>query len=158
MVEMPKKSLYWKDPDRYRKAAREYGTANTDRKNRWGAAWLLNNPRRYLYIKAKTRAKAAGILFGITVDDIVIPDLCPVLGIRLEGGLGKGVPASPASPSVDRIIPELGYVPGNVRVISMRANVLKRDATAAELEAIAAYIRRETAPVPPHFGLLSLVA
>ena len=47
-----------------------------------------------------------------------------------------------ASPSVDRIRGELGYVRGNICVISWRANKLKADATAEELEAIAAYIRK----------------
>lgn len=32
------------------------------------------------------------------------------------------------------IIPELGYVPGNIRVISTQANRMKWDSTAEELE------------------------
>ena len=38
----------------------------------------------------------------------------------------------PDSPSLDRIVPELGYVKGNIRVISNRANHLKSDATLEE--------------------------
>ena len=33
-----------------------------------------------------------------------------------------------------------GYVPGNIAVISMRANMIKNNATLAELKAIVAYI------------------
>lgn len=51
----------------------------------------------------------------------MIPETCPVLGIPLTIG-GK---RSPSSPSLDRIDPALGYVPGNIRVISDRANRLK---------------------------------
>ena len=40
---------------------------------------------------------------------------------------------------MDRYINEFGYVPGNVFVISQRANRIKSDATANELVAIAAY-------------------
>ena len=41
-----------------------------------------------------------------------------------------------SSPSLDRIIPSLGYVKGNIRVISFRANTLKNNATLSELELI----------------------
>jgi hypothetical protein len=68
----------------------------------------------------------------ITIHDIVIPEFCPLLGIRLEPGKGTGG-AKAASPSLDKIRPELGYVPGNVWVISHRANVIKSDATLSEL-------------------------
>lgn len=45
-----------------------------------------------------------------------------------------------ASPSIDRIVPELGYVPGNIAIISWRANDLKKDATADEMRRIADWI------------------
>lgn len=44
--------------------------------------------------------------------------------------------------SVDRIIPELGYVRGNVAIICWRCNNLKRDATADELQAVVNWMRR----------------
>jgi hypothetical protein len=37
------------------------------------------------------------------------------------------------SPSLDRIDPSRGYIPGNVQVISNRANLLKRDGTLREI-------------------------
>jgi hypothetical protein len=45
------------------------------------------------------------------------------------------------SPSLDKIIPSLGYVRGNVQVISQRANSIKRDATLAELELLVQNMR-----------------
>lgn len=39
----------------------------------------------------------------------------------------------------------MGYVPGNVAVISWRANNLKRDASADELLRIAAWMKEEAA-------------
>ena len=56
--------------------------------------------------------------------------MCPVLGIPLV--IGEGA-CSDNSPSIDRIIPELGYVKGNIKVISRRANRIKNDATPDEL-------------------------
>ena len=46
------------------------------------------------------------------------------------------------SPSLDRFYPSLGYVPGNVFLICMRCNVLKRDATRQELETVVAWMKK----------------
>lgn len=66
----------------------------------------------------------------------MIPSHCPILGIPLFKGKSGG---EANSPSLDRIEPELGYVPGNIVVISNRANRLKSDATIDELRAIASF-------------------
>ena len=63
----------------------------------------------------------------ITVADIVIPAVCPILGIPLVMRSG-GKPRADA-PTLDRIDNSQGYIPGNVRVISARANRLKSDMT-----------------------------
>ena len=43
--------------------------------------------------------------------------------------------------TIDRVDPDGGYVTGNVRVISMRANRIKSDASIAELESVIAYMK-----------------
>lgn len=91
-----------------------------------------------LWRAAKKRAKDARIPFSITRADVVVPDACPALGIPLERG--GGYEARDNSPTIDRIIPSLGYVPGNVAVISFRANRIKSDATLAELRALVAFL------------------
>lgn len=82
--------------------------------------------------RAKERAKKNNIPFSITEKDIVIPEYCPILGIKLEHHRGKSG-AYKNSPSLDKIVPELGYVPGNVRVISQLANQCKGNATKEEM-------------------------
>lgn len=82
--------------------------------------------------RAKERAKKNNIPFSITEKDIVIPEYCPILGIKLEHHRGKPG-AYKNSPSLDKIVPELGYVPGNVRVISQVANQCKGNATEEEM-------------------------
>ena len=99
------------------------------------------NPIKYMLYDAKKRAKAKGLEFNLTENDIVIPSVCPVLNIPLfiaETG------RSPNSPSLDRINNSLGYTKDNVAVISLRANTLKNDATIEELKAIIAYMEDNT--------------
>jgi hypothetical protein len=95
-----------------------------------------------MLVAARHRAKRAGVPFDLTVDDITIPARCPILGLRLSKSQTGRV--QPTSPSLDRIVPERGYVRGNVVVVSSRANTLKRDATPAELRALAVYYTTNT--------------
>lgn len=106
------------------------------------------NPQRYLVQHAKARAKFKGVPFDLVEADLVIPEFCPVLGVKLEWGVGQRASANVASPSLDRLIPELGYTKGNVRVISNRANHLKNNATLAEMRAVVAYMEREGLGAP----------
>ena len=87
--------------------------------------------------RAKSRAVKKGIDFDLTVEDIIIPDICPVLGIPLFMGTKK---RHDNSPSLDRIDNSKGYVKGNVRVISWRANHLKSDSNIQELRKVIAYM------------------
>jgi hypothetical protein len=95
----------------------------------------------HLLCAARRRAKIKGIPFTLTADDFEIPEFCPVLGIKLIVSTGRG--ASPESASLDRIDLTLGYVKGNVQVISLRANSMKNDASPDELRRFAAWINKE---------------
>lgn len=88
---------------------------------------------RSLFRSAKHRAKKQGIPFDLTLDDIVIPDTCPLLGTPLVAKVGNGERYDNL-PSLDKKIPSKGYVKGNVWVVSWRANRIKNDATVNELE------------------------
>jgi hypothetical protein len=94
---------------------------------------------RRLWGKSKKRAKEDGIDFTVSPADIVVPDICPVMGCRL--GFEKGI--SDHQPSLDRINNSLGYIPGNVRVISWRANYLKKNLTLEQMERMLQYMRGE---------------
>jgi len=87
---------------------------------------------------AKARAQDKGLMFNLHYEDIQIPNLCPVLKIPLIPSQGM----SDGSPSLDRMIPYLGYVKGNVRVISMKANRIKTDATSLELHQVLQYVKQ----------------
>jgi hypothetical protein len=85
--------------------------------------------KRWLAV-TKNRAKNEGFPFNLVEEDITIPEICPILGIVLKRNKRK---LSYDSPSIDKIRPKLGYVKGNIQVISQRANVMKNDATPEEL-------------------------
>jgi hypothetical protein len=101
----------------------------------------IANPAKQLWSNASQRAKKFGTPFDISPDDIVIPTHCPVFGKKFVLGQGKHYPWAP---SLDRIIPKLGYVKGNIAVISHRANVLKGNASVEELEMLANWLKRIT--------------
>jgi hypothetical protein len=95
--------------------------------------WRENNKEKLLLQHARRRASKKNLPFSIVEEDITIPDVCPVLGIPLFSGDGHMIDNSP---NLDRIIPEKGYVAGNIRVISQRANRIKSNATVEELRAV----------------------
>ena len=94
-----------------------------------------------MWRNAKERAVKKGIPFDIEVEDIIIPTVCPVLGIQIYPAFRKdnGDRFSNNSPSIDRIDITKGYTKGNIMVISWRANRIKSDATIEEIKLIAQY-------------------
>jgi len=98
--------------------------------------------KRYrIWCNVKKRAKKDGTLFSLKIEEIPeIPKVCPVLGVKIKEN-NKSAPLD-SSPSMDRINPILGYVRGNVRIISNRANRIKSDSTIEELKLILSDMER----------------
>ena len=80
-----------------------------------------------LYTSRKHGARIAHREFLISPEDIKIPEVCPLLGLKLDTELGHSI--IPQTATVDRVNNCLGYIPGNVRVISHKANCRKADHT-----------------------------
>ena len=97
-----------------------------------------------LYL-ARRRAASLKIPFALAREDLTpLPEVCPVLGITLDYGKKKYVgDTRDEAPSLDRVIDERGYVSGNVRVISYRANRIKNNGTLEEHRAIVKYLKKE---------------
>lgn len=92
----------------------------------------------------KIRCDKEGIPFTITLDDLLpLPERCPVFDTPLDYFKEGGGPSN-SSPSIDRIVPELGYVPENVKIISFEANRLKNNADIKQLEKIVNYMKLHT--------------
>ena len=109
--------------------------------------WDLTNPLLCAFSGKRANAKKKGIPFSIRFEEIDWPEVCPVLGIAINYQRHRGVGhCQDDSPSFDRLDPSGGYVSGNVRIISHRANQLKSNATAAELRRVAQWIEDMEAP------------
>lgn len=94
--------------------------------------------------RAKARAQRKGVPFSLTLADIpAVPEFCPVLGVRLISETTGRTGPRPFSPALDRIVPALGYVPGNVQWLSHRANCMKSNASPDELRAFATWVSKE---------------
>jgi t-SNARE complex subunit (syntaxin) len=93
---------------------------------------------RLLYKNIKSRCKRLGREFSIELEDIIIPEKCPVFGFDLKR---EDRQTWMCAPSVDRIDSSKGYIKGNVTVVSRRANILKKDATLKELEQLFNYYK-----------------
>lgn len=105
-------------------------------------AGTFENKIKRLLALAAHRAKKKGVEFSITAADFNPITHCPLLGLPINfSKRGRGTADN--SPTIDRIDPSQGYVPGNVWVISSKANRMKSDATAEELMALVLNLKKK---------------
>ena len=89
---------------------------------------------------ARKRAKENRYSFDISIEDLMpFPSHCEVFGIKLDY-VAFGYERVESLATIDKVIPELGYTKGNVRIISMKANRMKSDMSLKDIEAIRDYI------------------
>jgi hypothetical protein len=104
----------------------------------------IYSPWYRLWAGAKTRSDKKNLPFTIQPTDVydLVADLevCPVLGIPLCWTNDK---MKDDSPTLDRMVPSLGYVVGNIAVISQKANRIKTDANSEELGKVYSWMKRQ---------------
>lgn len=127
-----------RNPDLVRSRYRKWRLKSLDYVKVKYKEWSKDNPARILFLSTKHGAKKRGIQFELKFEDLVIPDRCPVLGIPIGF---NGMTGRMSSPSIDRFDNSKGYTKENIRVISWRANHLKSDGTAEEIEMVLRYMR-----------------
>lgn len=105
----------------------------------------LQGPAGVYFRHMLRRARRDGVPFNLSpalVETMLRrTPACPVLGIplRIGGRRGSGKRTDELA-SFDRLDQALGYVPGNVTVMSWRANQLKSNATPSEIFALARWL------------------
>lgn len=92
--------------------------------------WYRRDIRLRMLTRAKDRSKKLGIECTIDLEDIVIPDLCPLLNVPFKYGTQTN---KWYTYSLDRIDNSKGYVKGNIQVITYLANTMKSQASKEEL-------------------------
>jgi hypothetical protein len=107
-----------------------------------GIKWEVNNPEKVLVKAARARALKKDLEFSITHEDIIIPEYCPLLNIKLEFSRNHGQGPKNNSPTLDRIDSSKGYTKDNIWVISALANRIKTDATVEEVVLVAKNLQK----------------
>jgi hypothetical protein len=120
--------------------------AKSDKGKKAKRDWRLKNPTHAWASTATTNAKRRAAEKGVPFDliseyvETLVVDRCPVLGIALVYTPDSA--QGPDRAALDRMIPELGYVRGNVQVLASRANMMKSDASPEELLLFANWVLR----------------
>lgn len=112
--------------------ARKYRQTHREEIRKKERLILEASPERLLFKLAKQRAKRNSLPFTLTVEYVrqIIPEICPITLLPFKRGRGK---PQPQSMTLDKIIPSLGYVPGNVVVVSRLANTIKQSCADPEV-------------------------
>lgn len=122
-----------KNKERLTKAQKEYAIANRQLFRDASKRFAIRNPEKAMLNTSRQNARKKRQEHSITLKDIVIPDKCPVFNVPFERGTER-------TASIDRIDNSKGYVPGNIQIISKRANMMKYDANIPELLMFAEWI------------------
>lgn len=132
------KNYYIKNSNKIKEISKIYRQKNKEIRSQKRKEDHRKNPIPNMIQSSRERAKKKGIEHNLTNTDIIIPKVCPVLGIPIIVGEGK---PTPNSPSIDRIDNTKGYTKDNIIIVSWRANDLKRNATIEELEKILVFYK-----------------
>ena len=105
------------------------------------------NPIPQMLSNAKIRAKQKNIDFNLTSEYLkkIFPkdNKCPIIGVNFQFGYkNQDKKNNDFAPSLDKIIPEKGYVEGNVIVICNIANRIKSDSTIEVLEKVLNFYKK----------------
>lgn len=110
---------------------KQYYLFNKKKLNSINTLYRINNREKCIWLGAKTTAKRKKLEFNITIEDIIIPEYCPYLGCRLTNTPNQKRIYS--NSSIDRIDSSLGYIKGNVQIISDLANRMKTNSSIENL-------------------------
>ncbi len=97
----------------------------------------MEDPLNHMYSRLKKSAKDDNKVFSIKLEDLKFSDRCPIYGTEWDLSHIR----SDQTPTVDRVDNTKGYIKGNVKIISWKANRLKHTASLKEIEALAKYMK-----------------
>lgn len=108
---------------------------------------IKNRPFNKICYNIHNRCLSKGLECNLTPQYLrsIFTGICPVYGNEIYLGEAKG---RRATAQLDRLVPELGYMEGNVQFISAKANRRKQDSSIEDLEKLIAYMKSETQKNP----------
>lgn len=132
------KAWYWKNRTGIKARVTKWNAANPERTKRYHDTCNRKKPWLILVQTAKGRAADKKVPFDLTIKwgEARWTGFCELTGLPFEDGIGKGK-HGPYSASVDRIVPELGYVQNNCRIVLLAVNQMKSVGTDEQMYAIA---------------------
>lgn len=141
--ENKQKWVDWANKNRERKNENSRRSAKNRKEQRFknNCNWIENNYEKKMLQQSKKNALYKNLEFNLELADIVIPETCPYLDVKLTKTQGIGRVDTNAS--LDRIDSNRGYTKDNIEVISFKANLIKRDASITELQIFAQNILRK---------------
>ena len=138
-IKKHRKDAYHRDTEKYKAKTRNERLANLEYVRERERNSLARSPWGLMCSVSKRVSKEKNLPHNLTPDYIksIWPadNKCPVFGTEFQKA--RRGESRDCSASLDRIIPELGYVEGNVIVISLKANRMKNNGTLEELRLLA---------------------
>jgi hypothetical protein len=104
-----------------------------DCEGQWQKDKRDESPHYRLFLTARRRAKEKKLNFNITPEYVLKiwpkDNCCPIFKTQFKSGLEN----KKVLPTIDKIIPEKGYIKGNIVIISFVANQIKSNVVDVEL-------------------------
>ena len=122
----------------------KYNKETSSKKNK---KWIEMNPKEHWLIRAVGRARKRSteqnLNFDITKEylESILTEKCPIFNTEFVFNGNKV--SKNESPSLDKIDPKKGYVKGNVAIISMKANVIKQNASSEDIYKVANWLKNK---------------
>jgi len=139
------KKYYQENKEKINEHSKEYYQENKEKINEQTKQYRLENKEKWMCNTSKVRAKQKNLPFNLSTEYLkeIWPEdnKCPALGITMKKG---DFCVTDHSPTLDRIIPKLGYIKGNVQVVSALANRIMSDATVNQVMAVAKHYEKIT--------------
>ena len=138
------KKYYQGNKEKIREASKKYHKENKEKINARRKENRAENRGGYMARYTKYRANEKNLPYDLDADYLksIWPEdnKCPALGLEFSKP-GEGLKEN--SSSLDRLVPELGYVKGNVAVVSMLANMIMSNATPDQVIAVGYFFRNK---------------
>lgn len=129
-----------KNKEKIARYAKKWAQANPKKASKRTEEWRKRNPIKFtisnLLSQSKHRAKLKGVEHNITAEWLqpkLERGVCEITGLPFDFSFGLGKGKLPWAPTLDRIIPELGYTKENTQVVVWMYNAAKHTYTHQEV-------------------------